>query len=652
MRTFVCSLSTFLVALMLASGAGATATASGHLESVSILAAGAGSSLAVRTSAIAVLVATTATDARTVMIELVGIAADRRDLRVTDSSGMISHIGINTVGSLAGGTVTRIRVSLVTGYRHRLRTFGHLVYVDFQPVDEADAKTKLADARTTGTAKRALRATATHESAIVSAVTLESQVAANGQLSSSQTPEVNLLSRWQALTEPLQHALRPPLAATVLSREWIPLVLKDGTIIFSHGDYAAVNEQITLMLPFDHEDAPRVEAVSLPHSAIDLHATTRAAESVRAARYALTRGPREFADFSQEVSAVLNAVPSQPDAIARVNVVEAVMRRLIEWPAAHHGYRALEINEAVAMLDLILNQLRAAAGMNRVDLTLMASTHTPSPTFAFRQPTLVDLIETAMRLVEVLTVPAERTAVLRAAAESLARHRTELPAVWFANGQRRVAAALKSETQVDEEYRKLSAGIVARGARAVRERNVRAIAALQSDLLERDQRLGGKRQEVVLSTMAALQTQFEIAARAQLLRDRRELDIQSVRSYVDGVAPAVKRFRTVQRDLQQIGRVSAIPSKMQELRDAVGFVNRTLAQCLPPPQVAEAHSLMLRAAQLADVAAQEPVDRRISHDLSTRLRTSAAVEALTTFERAHVALEASLRSSGARAPHE
>jgi hypothetical protein len=145
----------------------------------------------------------------------------------------------------------------------------------------------------------------------------------------------------------------------------------------------------------------------------------------------------------------------------------------------------------------------------------------PPPPMPVSPPTLVDLLENAMRFVSMLTVPAERTAVLRATSASLARHRADLPAVWYASRQRRVTEALTSETRVDEAYRKLAAGLLERAVRAARDGNVPAITALQSDLMEQDRRLGKKRQDVVSSTMAALQVQFEAAAYTALLRSRR-----------------------------------------------------------------------------------------------------------------------------------
>jgi len=58
-------------------------------------------------------------------------------------------------------------------------------------------------------------------------------------------------------------------------------VLKDGTTVFSYGDHTEIDGQLTFMLPFDDSEAPKVEAVSVHASAVDLSATTLAAESAK-----------------------------------------------------------------------------------------------------------------------------------------------------------------------------------------------------------------------------------------------------------------------------------------------------------------------------------------------------------------------------------
>jgi hypothetical protein len=683
MRTFPFSVCTPVIMLVMASGTRAAVPAAGRLESVSVLAAGTGASLAVRTSVNASLVATTAADTRTAVIELVGITAERRDMAVADGSGMISRIAIEGTTPAKTGSVTRISVSLTRPYRHRVRISGNLVYVDFERIASAPADPPVR--RDPPVAKPASatagppegghyrstpndRSTPSYRStpsapvgpvktsdikpaqrpAVASPSTNttsapRTEPAAKPEWAGLGTDEVSLLSRWLAITEPLQHSFNPASSTPVLGRAWVPMILKDGSVIFSYGDYAQLDDQLTFLLPFDDSDTPRTEAVTIPRSAVDLDASARAAESVRAARYTTTRGARDFAELSQDVSAVLNAVPSQPDPAARVRLVEEVRQRLIEWPAAHYGYRAKDVNEAINMLDPILAQLRSAAGVHRIELSLVAPSAAPLPSMTFRQPTLVDLIENAMRIVSMLKVPEERTAVLRTTAASLDRHRAELPAVWLATGERRVDTALKSEIKIDEAYRKLSKDMITSAVRAASDGNARAITALQSDLIERDRRLGGKRPDVLTSTLDALRAQYDVASRAQVVRDRRASGLDAVSVYAGDVAPALKRFDEIKKDLQQFDKIPPGSPKVMELRDALDFVKRTLAQYPAPATLTDAHGQLLTAAYLGGVALQESVDPRLSPEMAASVRAGAASEAVAMFERARHEIDAARR---------
>jgi len=513
----------FAVCLLLAHVCSAD-TSPGRLESVSIVRGGAGSSLAARTSALAVLVAATSVSTRTVVIELVGIVAEKRDVPITDAAGIISHLAIDTVRPSGGGAVTRIRISLARPYRHRLRMSGQVTYIDFERIAEPESVEVRRRSVERPVKPPVIETTNTgYPRTSPPAATLSSSVDATPP--AAPAAQLNLLRAWAAVTQPLQHVSDAPLSASVLENAWMPVVLKDGTMLFSYGDYAEVDGHLAFLLPFDDANhTPRVEPVTLHLSAIDRGATDRAAESVRASRYAVSRGPQEFAELSDGVSAILNAVPSEPNPVARVRLVESVKRRLVEWPATHHGYRAKDVHEAITILDPILSQLRAAAGIDGIELSLAALTETPPARVSVSEPTLVELLENAMRFALLAAPAAMRMAVLRATAESLERHRTALPSVWLEAGQRRVAAALKSESRVDEAYRKLTTSIVERAARAVRTGNVRAITALQSELLERDQLLGRMREDVIASTITVLKTQFDAAAREQLRREREAID--------------------------------------------------------------------------------------------------------------------------------
>ena len=142
--------------------------------------------------------------------------------------------------------------------------------------------------------------------------------------------------------------------------------------------------------------------------------------------------------------------------------------------------------------------------------------------------------------------------------------------------------------------------------------------------------------------MAELQSQFDAAARVQLDRDRRALDRYSVRHYARQVTAAAHRFRAVTPDLQRLQRLATRPTKMREVREEIAFVNRTLAGSDPPPPLVKVHTLMVTAVNLALAATRESFDRGVSRVTSQQVR--AAFEAVTTFERATVELEAVQRN--------
>jgi hypothetical protein len=641
------SFAALVIMLVLMPTFAATAPVPNHLNSVSVLAAGVGSSLAVRTSAVAVLVATTAADPRTAVIEFVGIAGDWRNMRVSGRPGIISYIAIDTTGSVTGPMVTRIRVSLTTNYRHRLRTSGNLVYIDFQPTGEERPHPRpQPESRIPRTPAVTPTAHAARESRGVQEFALDNSIVTDNPSPTLSAGHAKALTSWSVMTEPVKHLLRVPSAVPERASEWIPVVLKDGTTIYSYGSYAEVDEKSIVSLPFAVDSAPPMELVSLASSTIDRRATIAAAESLAAARYASSDGPGDFATLSREVSADLDAVPAQSDPVVRVRIVENVIQRLTVWPRTHHGYRAFEANDAINTLQVILNELRSAAGMNHVTLTLRAPTVSPTGMVAVRQPTLIELIDIAMRVVRFLSTPAERTAVLRASAEALRRHRTELPALWTASSARRVAEALETERHVDDAYRKFTVDVVKRGTLAGRQGDVREVAKLQSRLLETDRVLGGKRDEMIASIMAALQTQFETAARVQLERDRDKLYNESARTCFRQIAAAAERFRDLQPTLQRIATSSTVPSSMQQ-HDAVQSVNRTLSQCDPPPLLVEAHGLMLNAAHLAQAALPGPA-LSISLDTSTSVRMRAAAGSVTMFRRGSLAFEDVKRTYSSR----
>src|SRR4051812_32691986 len=91
------------------------------------------------------------------------------------------------------------------------------------------------------------------------------------------------------------------------------IFLHDGSTIVSYGEFARVADRVVVSLPLGGTDeAPGLQLLSLPADAIDWEKTDAYAESVRATRYAQTRGPDDFAMLNEAVSRALGDIAMTP----------------------------------------------------------------------------------------------------------------------------------------------------------------------------------------------------------------------------------------------------------------------------------------------------------------------------------------------------
>jgi hypothetical protein len=279
-------------------------------------------------------------------------------------------------------------------------------------------------------------------------------------------------------------------------------------------------------------------------------------------------------------------------------------------------------------------------------LSLLAPPKVLPSSITVRQPTLIDLLENAVRLVSLLDLSAERTVLLRATVEAFERHRSELPSLWLAARKRSVTAMLKDELRVDREYRELILKTIERAGRAASNGDVDALLRLRSALIERDRHLGGKRPDAILAATTTLDMQFGVAAQERLTRDYWANRSQTFRAYANAVEQPLKRFEAIKADLRRIAQSTTTLdfAKTVKILTTVDFVRRVLAASRPPEELADAHGLLLTAAQLAAVAAQELFDAAGSRGTEAMTRGSAAAAAsITTFDRGRQALQALLQ---------
>ena len=163
-----------------------------------------------------------------------------------------------------------------------------------------------------------------------------------------------------------------------------------------------------------------------------------------------------------------------------------------------------DVAQLTALLDDAVGELRVAAGLPRVDLTLVA-TASPLPPVVpeLPPPTLRESIEQAFRAASVTDDPAERVSLLEAIVASLGgaeAGKRERERAGRALLHARASAALRQELKIDRSYRDLVSRVVTHGRRAARRADVNGIEKLVAAVLKADDRLGRRRPQ----TTAAL----------------------------------------------------------------------------------------------------------------------------------------------------
>ncbi|HEY6617020.1 MAG TPA: hypothetical protein VIZ32_20950, partial [Vicinamibacterales bacterium] len=162
--------------------------------------------------------------------------------------------------------------------------------------------------------------------------------------------------------------------STVLAAEALlyRIFLQDGSTLVSYGDFARVADRVVFSIPIGGLDgpAPTLHLVSISESSVDWDRTDRYAQATRARQYAATQGEADFDTLSTDVAQALHDVAVTKDPARRLALATEASRMLSAWPAAHHGYRASDVAQLSALLDEAVGDLRVAAGLPRLDLTL------------------------------------------------------------------------------------------------------------------------------------------------------------------------------------------------------------------------------------------------------------------------------------------
>jgi hypothetical protein len=416
------------------------------------------------------------------------------------------------------------------------------------------------------------------------------------------------------------------------------LFLRDGSSVATIGEFARTGDRVVVTIGL----GDRLTMTTVPAAQVDWARTDRYTESVRAAHYAATRGEADFAAMSAIVARTLSDVAVTPGRAAQLALAERARRQLADWPREHHGYRAEEVRQTLALLDEVIAGLRAAAGQTAFDVAFVANVLPPPPEPVLPPPTLRDTIEQALRLSLLAAPGAERTALATEARTAIA---AAPAAPWVADLRTRVEGVIAAEERIDARYAALSRSTQRALDRPGLGHDVDRLLRLRGRVVERDAALGRTRPDAIQGLLALVDARLDAARRLQLARDQWASRAPGLRRYRRAVGPWLDLFAEHRRTLDAIRTLSGPPL------DRLTAFNLALARLAPllktidvPGDAGAAHAAMIGAIGLAETASRTRARAIETQDMAAAWEASAAAAgAIQMAERASQDAAALLR---------
>ena len=395
-------------------------------------------------------------------------------------------------------------------------------------------------------------------------------------------------------------------AAALAQPDAVPLLrvfLTDGTSLTSFGEWVRLDDKVVFSLPLSAAATPDLQLVTLPAARVDWAKTERYATTARAVHYASTRAEDDYAQFSNQVAAVLTGVAKEPNPARRLALAESARAALADWPRQHHGYRAVDVQQMLSLLDEVVSDLRAAAGQDRFSLNLVSTTPPPPDETLLPPPSTAQLAQELLAASTLAESPADRMTLLERVVSLIDRAADLLPAPWAARVRTSTLGSISSERAIDTAYGKLATATLDKAAARARAADVRGLEQLRADTLKADQKLGGKRPAELTAVLAAIDAGADTARKLRLARDQWKLMAPAYRSYQRSMRPALRVLEDAEDPLEDI-RAQAGPTPQQLKRAITRFLKARPAMVgtNPPPMLASAHALLQSAWDLADNA--------------------------------------------------
>ncbi len=453
-----------------------------------------------------------------------------------------------------------------------------------------------------------------------------------------------LLAIALCLASPAAAAPPPQPSDAVLYR----VFLEDGTSLVSYGDYARVGDHVVFSMPFGEVVSgavPPLKLVTIPAASVDWPTTDRYAASARAAHYAATRGPADFAKLTGQVAWALNGMSHTQDPAKRLELARQAQAVLNDWNRASYGYRAKDVAELTALVDEVVSGLRAAGGAAQFQLNFVANVALPPSMPLMPPPSARELVEQTLAAARLTSEPTGRLELLRSAVALLDAHAAALPSSFVAATRGRAAAELASEVQTERAYDGLRARVLKAAADRTRTADVRGLQDLIRTVLTADDRLGRRRPNATAALLATLDRRLDAARRLRLARDQWALRADAYRAYRKRVDKLLRAWSKVRPALEDVRALAGPgPSALARVEVRVGEAQNALAAVVAPDGLRRVHAMLASAYQLAGSASRMRRQAIGKGDMRAAWNASAAAAgALMLFERASHDLAQSLK---------
>lgn len=412
--------------------------------------------------------------------------------------------------------------------------------------------------------------------------------------------------------------------------------LRDSSTLLSYGEFARVADRIVISVPLGNTPAgPDLHLVSIPSDSVDWEKTDAYSDTIRAARYAATRGPDDFAMLNGAVSNALTDIGLTKDPAHKIAMAAEARRNVTRWVAEHFGYRAEDVARMATLFDEVVSETRAASGLPNFDLSLIANLAAPPSVPLLAVPTDRDRLEQALRAATLAPDATERTSLLRGIERRLL-DAGRAGAPWAASLAARVTGALGVERRASRGYAALTREALRAADRHARRADVTGVERAIRRALGEDDRLGQRRPQEMASLLATLDGRLDAARRLRLARDRWAARAEVWRHYHRVLAEPLAIIRGSRGALDEIRRLAG-PSRARLARLAAGMTRVTalLGVIAAPAEAAEAHGLLKNSIQLGARAAASRQRAIASGDMPLAWEASAAASgALMLFDRA------------------